>query len=460
MTQTRASSRRTRQEIPSHASRTHSTSNGLTAYPARKRALVHHLHQDAMPPTETGAATVSESVPTPALPHHASFSTRVTSIPNDDDRLDGNSTDDDEGSMDIDEDEIQASSMAKKLASEIPVITLPMQQTEQPQSTSVPLTVTTSATTPAAVIAPDSWAVDTNIVFNSALKNGHIRLKIQNRRVEAVFREAMPSIFYQFCTKHALPSATDPRGWLRDSLGAAAYHLNDIEMENRIHEDDAYARVLCDIPLNRTHAWRSSMSDVAFVATGLAYHLEKEPAPEDRSEYQKVIADLMHFDKSYAYTFAFKSDFNGIENPREPDKSKPYLLPLFCDIIRPCFESDGGSYLRAVREHFKRPDGGLHYEMPEALLALSATLVFAALDFLRKGQRRGAKHPFLCHLYQEAYDGNIFQLNDIKKRFPAEYPRLLQKLYDNVVAPSPVTQVSKPAFATLAQTDIEGVNLN
>lgn len=86
--------------------------------------------------------------------------------------------------------------------------------------------------------------------------------------------------------------------------------------------------------------------------------------------------------------------------------------------------------------------------------------MFAALDFLRKGQHRGAKYPFQCQLYTEAYDSNIFQLHDIEKRFPDGYHALMRKLYDDVVVPGPrAVQTDKPAYTSLSQTDIEGVNL-
>lgn len=67
------------------------------------------------------------------------------------------------------------------------------------------------------------------------------------------------------------------------------------------------------------------------------------------------------------------------QNPRAADKRKPYRLPIFCDVIRPCLEADGGSYLKAVRERFKGPDG-VHYEMPRVLLALASTFVSALFE--------------------------------------------------------------------------------
>ena len=62
------------------------------------------------------------------------------------------------------------------------------------------------------------------------------------------------------------------------------------------------------------------------------------------------------------------------QDARTPDKTKPYLLPIFSDVIRPFFAADKGSYRKETQERFKSSDGG-YYEMPQALVALSATLV-------------------------------------------------------------------------------------
>ena len=91
----------------------------------------------------------------------------------------------------------------------------------------------------------------------------------------------------------------------------------------------SFARTLCDVvrdwafynldgahfltsqPLNRTHAWRSSMVNVAFIAAKSAYHLEDDSLTEEARN--TTISNLLHFDKSYAYTFAPKLDGQGKE---------------------------------------------------------------------------------------------------------------------------------------------------
>ena len=56
----------------------------------------------------------------------------------------------------------------------------------------------------------ESWPADTNIVSTDS-KNGHLRLHSQSKRVESMYSEAMPVIWYQFCTTQALPTAADSR---------------------------------------------------------------------------------------------------------------------------------------------------------------------------------------------------------------------------------------------------------
>lgn len=94
-----------------------------------------------------------------------------------------------------------------------------------------------------------TYPADTDVVY-SELKNGRIQLKAQKPRVQAALRQALLGIFYGFCTQedYALPSGEDlPRGWIRDTLGAAAFSLEDLELEDRIYDVDLYARTLCDI---------------------------------------------------------------------------------------------------------------------------------------------------------------------------------------------------------------------
>ena len=59
--------------------------------------------------------------------------------------------------------------------------------------------------------------------------------------------------------------------------------------------------------------------------------------------------------------------------------TKPYLLPIFSEVTRACFKLGRGSYLKKMQSCFKDTDG--EYQMPQALLALSATLVSSSAFF-------------------------------------------------------------------------------
>lgn len=123
----------------------------------------------------------------------------------------------------------------------MPVVTVPGQQV--PQSS---VAIATATHDGPHVAALRTYPKDTDIIF-STLKNGHIRLREQNPRVAAVYRAAAADIFYQFCTKYALPDAKDSRGWICDALGSAAFILEDEDLEDRIVDDPPFARSLCDM---------------------------------------------------------------------------------------------------------------------------------------------------------------------------------------------------------------------
>ncbi|KAI0688624.1 hypothetical protein BC835DRAFT_1419001 [Cytidiella melzeri] len=246
---------------------------------------------------------------------------------------------------------------------------------------------------------------DTDLILPTR-RRGHLNLTDQTPRVQKVYRVALPEVFFKFCQEYAMVEATESKGWLRTALSNATQQLDDMVLYDCIRNDEDYAQQLCGVLLNRTEAWRSSMLNVAFDKVKAQYHIEDTQV--SAKARQDIIRELLVYDPTRSYNYAFYFD----PETRKPATNKPYMLPIFGDIMRPCFSADGGSYAKLAKDGFKTPDGAC--EIPAPLLALLATLVHAAIDFILSGKKCGRKTPVKSEEYYSMYTSNLNVLRKLE----------------------------------------------
>ncbi|KAI0347568.1 hypothetical protein BDW22DRAFT_1481185 [Trametopsis cervina] len=156
------------------------------------------------------------------------------------------------------------------------------------------------------------------------------------------------------------------------------------------------------------------------------------------------------WNRSYPYTFPFDPE------TRIPEKSKPYMLPIFCNALMPLFRM---SCAKSAHKCFKALDGAL--ELPISLLAMSATMVYAALDYLQNGTERSRHHPLDSGRYFAVYTGNLNQLRDIQTKPSTEVGchLLLQQLLERV-CPDLHSNDEAPPTPDAIETDIDSIDFD
>ncbi|KAI0345377.1 hypothetical protein BDW22DRAFT_1029009 [Trametopsis cervina] len=309
---------------------------------------------------------------------------------------------------------------------------------------------TTTASTPIPIesvvpLTPRSHVpqgANLDIDFVPRRGGGHANLKDQPDRLRTICTDAFEDVFQHFCTTSAYEgSHTNHHNWVRNRLIVTAAIRDDDEIRGRLTNDDVYARNVSSLILNRVQGWRSKVFTGAISKINSAYKLD---GFTDVAERKATIDKLLTWDKSYTYTFPFDSP-----ETRRPVKSKPYILSIFTDILSPLFKMASAAQ---VHMEFKCSDDN-ELELPIAILALSATMVYAALDYDRRGWLNGTKRrpAFNSDVYHEVYTYNVQQLESMRTKpltktaCHALLQRLLQQLVikqeDENKAPQPAPEI-------------------
>ncbi|KAI0344910.1 hypothetical protein BDW22DRAFT_1355092 [Trametopsis cervina] len=298
-----------------------------------------------------------------------------------------------------------------------------------------------------------AWPPHTDLVLQSG--TSRLNLSVQSLRLQAVLKSAKHAVFASFCCQHAYETPSDNKGWLRQELINAAKTLGEASIADRIRQEDAYAKKLVSIPLNQVEKWRSRVFRAAHDEVESQYNLQcrsvENTALLTVAERTDICNTLMEWDHSYTYIFPFHA------TTRTPTKSKPYMLPIFRHILRILF-TDKGVASDGFPESFRGPDG--QYEMPQKLLALSATMVYAALDYKKRNLVRG-KDRFNTQTYYAVYSQNLLQLRDIETKLGTRraYHPLMRQLFATMHDEQPTTSNAPIAAPPNTDTDIVAIDL-
>ncbi|KAJ3559579.1 hypothetical protein NM688_g250 [Phlebia brevispora] len=273
------------------------------------------------------------------------------------------------------------------------------------------------------------WPSYTDIV-PPAVPGNHLGLKVQSPAVQEVLRRGIRLVFVLFCFDQAFAYVTDAdtshasdRNCTRKALIRAARKLGENDIKHRLQQDAKYAKLLGSILQSRIDNWRSQLRENAACLVGTAYGLDKLQGHELQDHIDELLARHTH------YYYLFAQDEHG-----EPNFKKPFLHPIFAQLLYKTFFSTSKQMGQVCVEAFKLKDGT--YEMSEPLLALVATAVFAALDALRPSS---ARRRFCADAYSSVYEDVLETLHILATAATTKdsYHSLLAKIYAMSQSPLP-----------------------
>ncbi|KAJ3555684.1 hypothetical protein NM688_g2438 [Phlebia brevispora] len=297
-----------------------------------------------------------------------------------------------------------------------------------------------------------SWPSYTDIV-PPVVPGNHLGLKVQSPPVQEVLRRGIRLVFVSFCFNQAFAYASNKdlshasdENCIRKALVRAARKLGTTDIKHRLQRDDLYAKTLGAILQSRIDNWRSQLRHNAACVVSTAYGLDKLQDNELQGHIDELLARHTH------YYYLFAQDEHG-----EPNFKKPFLQPVFAQLLYKTFFSTSKQMGQVCLEAFKLKDGT--YEIPEPLLALVATavellIVFSALDGLRSS---GVKRKFCADAYSSVYE-DVLETLHILATDPAtkdSYHPLLAKIYAMAQSPLPRPAVQRLPLVSTGVPEID-----
>ncbi|RDX47622.1 hypothetical protein OH76DRAFT_1419473 [Lentinus brumalis] len=257
-------------------------------------------------------------------------------------------------------------------------------------------------------------------------RGGRLKLKNQRPRVGRVAKQAIDDMLLSVCIINAYPDGPDKSNdFAQSSLRRSAKALGDMDIARRLKHDDKYCKKLATIPLQRIPNFRGKVKKVTDTLVRRTYGLQQGDA-------LKVI----WFQEGLRYIFPFDYEKKTIVD------TEPYSTSIFVEALRDCFFARPRSYGYRIASHFgsSLPEASHEKEIPAAMLALLATVIYASIDDYRNVRFEAG--DFKSNLFIDVYRQNIATLSDIKKQVPHKYHRFMHGLFKEVcTASGPNTQV-------------------
>ncbi|OSD02198.1 hypothetical protein PYCCODRAFT_1425342 [Trametes coccinea BRFM310] len=126
----------------------------------------------------------------------------------------------------------------------------------------------------------------------------------------------------------------------------------------------------------------------------------------------------------YIYPGDFKKD--------TVEAQKPFLRPIFVQVIRAGFFNNGRSIGTVLSQHFSSSDPARadEKELPVPMLALASTAIFASIADYEFDVYDAAE--FSADAFADVYAENVRLLEHIKAHGPKKFHALMHRLYSEI----------------------------
>ncbi|KAJ7167453.1 hypothetical protein C8R43DRAFT_945866 [Mycena crocata] len=263
-----------------------------------------------------------------------------------------------------------------------------------------------------------------------------VRLNDQPDACKAVFRGAIvllkSAIFFENSYMQSLSRTGFGKGYLIQS----AMNLGDdgVYIKERLMTDPKYLAVLADLLVDRVNIIRGSVKKLAGnVAPALYKILGLTPEAT-----QKLIEELL---KDHRYIFGVDPHVSRIKT------DEPFLHPAIIAVIKQGILT--GTFKAQVEHLFAstNPDHPERLELPDAMVCIAATAVYATLvEFRTTGERQAIN--FTEAAYEDTYRNHMKTLADTRGYAPKALRQILHRLYIETTEAKSV-QPSAGSSATL-----------
>ncbi|KAJ6615882.1 hypothetical protein B0H10DRAFT_2220060 [Mycena sp. CBHHK59/15] len=278
-----------------------------------------------------------------------------------------------------------------------------------------------------AVHPESSWHVSTQMVMPGVNKS--IALTSQSEELKAVLRGSIQSMKVSLLFDDAFTVMTSRAGYAQEHLLKAAHaQLPDAaHVEDRLLTDLKFAVHLADIPLDHNNILHGNMKKYANLKVPAIYKFGELP-PLRVKEHVKYLLE------KHQYIFPIKGRLISEE---------PFLHPMIAATLK--FLSK--DLARFKSNNPKRPE---ELELPDSMVALAATVVYAVLmEYNMNGEHKNI--PFTEDAYEDTYRNHRTTLSDTRGSAPKSLHQVLHKLFNSVTASKGVqaTTVSSSVLINL-----------
>ncbi|KAN0102384.1 hypothetical protein V8E52_010847 [Russula decolorans] len=309
-----------------------------------------------------------------------------------------------------------------------------------------------SAAKDTATVTQPIWPTETDLVYVTGTNK--VKLSLQSRLLQAIFKDAFENVRRDLLFEHAFPDAVAIPAVVRKALVSAAeantfcdgrYNASAAAVHQRLLSHDDYQAKMIRLPRARIPIFRGEVKE----RCAHLVHVDFFPI-ESRLEIMRTVDKQL---SDYMYTFPTVTA-GGVKGL--PMRHKPYRNKRIVTAIRTLFFTGGTSaYAHRFDSKFPRfrgPDGALVREVPEAMLALVATALYAAIHEWRTGVHQPT--DFSTDAYIDAYNGHVGTLNHLRAQRSGAFHVMMADLYN--LASAMVGDSTAHPIAALNLDELDG----
>ncbi|KAJ7125737.1 hypothetical protein C8R46DRAFT_1050103 [Mycena filopes] len=262
------------------------------------------------------------------------------------------------------------------------------------------------------------WDASAQIVYPEPGKD--IRLNDQGDHAKRVIRGGIQNLKTSLLFEDAYPQIISRSGFSKAYFSTAADNLGEVHIKERLVKDPKYGRVLSDLLIDRVNILRGGIKKIAVNVAPGHYQLSTLTAGRTKDQVEELIKD-------HRYIFPFDPS----TNLKRLKFDLPFHHPAIIAILKQGVFT--GQFKTNVAHLFvstnkKRPND---VELPDAMVALAATAVYAALaEYRLTGERQSIN--FTEGAYEDTYRNHMKTLADTRVNAPVALHKVLHGLYKEV----------------------------
>ncbi|KAJ7034315.1 hypothetical protein C8F04DRAFT_1234364 [Mycena alexandri] len=263
-----------------------------------------------------------------------------------------------------------------------------------------------------------SWHVSARITYPAPGKKD-ILLNSQTEELQMVLRTSIAQVKVSLHFEESYPPIIARAGFARTYLiSAAEKHPEATHVLHRLRNDLNFAAILADIILDRINILRGDIKRVAVALTPGLFQF----AGLSEAKTKELIEMLL---KDHRYIFPVDPKTKRLMT------EKPFLHPALSTVIKQAvfnrsFKANNMHlFVSTSKAHPKR------VELPDAMVALGATAVYASLvEYRATGERQNI--PFTEGAYEDTYKNHMKTLSDTRDYAPVALHQVLHGLFNQV----------------------------